>query len=133
MKQLLQNQIERFEEEFIGKCPSYHNSQTHQNYPAKWKKRMLDVEKLKSFLISCQSEIIEKLREEIEGTRPKPKKNRFYLVEENKQKGTLVEFVDDKDCDLCWKDSKDGSYVIRGDTYICLCKNCILDLAEVVK
>ena len=65
--QILKENEKEFEEKFVGKCPDYHDPNTHSNFPSTWKKKMMNIEELKSFLRSSQTNLIKGLIEEVEG------------------------------------------------------------------
>ena len=45
--------LEEFNKKFVGKCPSHHDPNTHQNVSMIWEKKMLDIKELESFLSSA--------------------------------------------------------------------------------
>ena len=68
--------LEEFNKKFVGKCPSHHDPNTHQNVPMIWGKKMLDIKELESFLSSALDryarEVIDEILPEEKTERSRP-------------------------------------------------------------
>jgi hypothetical protein len=56
--------IQSFREKFVGECPPYHDGITHESFPAKWTKKMLDIKELESFILQVRTEAYQEGQED---------------------------------------------------------------------
>ena len=61
-----------FNDKFLGKCPDFHDPNTHQNYPSEWKEKMINIPELKLFLSSYTKDLLQSV---VEMTNKKAKLN----------------------------------------------------------